>query len=97
MRNSPNFIQVPPKFHRTRIGTDLRQIPPQEHLPTKNWRAPLCKILQIHGSRLVRGVSRLERSRRDVRFEELLIDLVHDGGDQGFEVGGSCLEGFDVI
>lgn len=50
----------------------------------------------VHGT-LEGGAARLEGARRDVVLEELLVDDVDDGGDQGLDVLGARGEGFDVI
>ncbi|OSN12335.1 hypothetical protein BV341_05746 [Pseudomonas syringae pv. actinidiae] len=50
----------------------------------------------VHGT-LEGGAAGLEGARRDVVLEELLVDDVDYGGDQGLDVLGTGGESFDVI
>lgn len=92
---SPNFVQILPELHLSRIRANLGQIPPEEHLPALNLRTIFIEIL-INGS-FIGCISRMEGSGSDIGFEEFLIDDVDNGGDQGFDVLGARGEGFDVI
>lgn len=69
------------------IGANLQQVPSQEHLPTLDLRALFMKVL-VQWCFVCR-VPRVECSRRDVGFQELFVDNVHDRGDQGFDVLGT--------
>lgn len=93
-KHSPYFVQVPPKFHLRGIGAEFDQVPPQEHLPSHDL-GTLLRVKVFDWS-LVGSVTGVEGARSDVLFQELLIDDVDNGRDQGFDVLGARGEGLDV-
>lgn len=80
----PNFIQIPPEIQLRGIRADFHQVPSQKHLPALDLGAFFMEVFVDWC--FVPGISRVECPGGDVGFQELLIDDIHDGGDQGFDI-----------
>jgi hypothetical protein len=76
------------------IGADLDQIPSKEHLPTLDLGTLFGKELFYRG--FVGGSSCVEGPGGDVSLQELLIDDVDHGGNQGFNKLRARCESFDI-
>ena len=92
--NLPNLVQVLPKLHLAGIRAQLSQVRPQEHLSMQNLRAVLVGNLIERA--FERGASCGEGSSGDVVLEELLVDDVDNGGDEGLDVFRTSDESFNV-
>lgn len=90
----PNLVQVLPKLHLAGIRAQLGQVRTQKHLSVQNLRAVLVGHLIERA--LERGAAGGKGTSGNVVLEELLVDDVDDGGDEGLDVFGAGDEGFNV-
>lgn len=93
--NLPNLVQVPPEIHCGRVLAETRQVPPQEHLASLDFRCLFVEIILV-GLGLVDCCSCVEGPRCDVILEKLFIYQVDYCRDQLLDVFVAGQECFDI-
>lgn len=94
-----NLVQILPAGERLKVQRNkLDQIAGQKVLSEADHGVVLRQVLERRRNNIVVArLARHERLGRDVEREQLVVDGLHDGGDQRGHDWGCCPQGFRVI